>query len=50
MVNAVPNIPVTVEEEEYWQTIGQRIEIVNQKECLFTLEENTWEAMDWVGA
>ena len=37
-----PNIPVTPEEEIYWQEIGQRVEIMNQNESLFTVDEETW--------
>jgi len=37
------DIPVTPEEEIYWQEIDQRIEIVNQHESLLTLDEDTWK-------
>jgi len=37
------DIPVTLEEEIYWQEIEQVIEISNQQESLFTVDDNTWE-------
>ncbi len=49
-MNHPKDIPVTPEEEIYWQEIGDRIEIVNQNLCLFTCEERTWHEMDWRGA
>lgn len=42
-MNHPKDIPVTPEEEIYWEEIGQRIEIVNQQESLFTLDEDTWK-------
>ena len=42
-MNHPKDIPVTPEEEIYWQEIGQRIEISNQHESLFTLDEDTWK-------
>jgi len=42
-MNHPKDIPVTVEEEIYWQEIEQVIEISNQQESLFTVDENTWK-------
>jgi hypothetical protein len=39
------DIPVTPQEEEYWQEIGQRIDVVNISQSLFTTDQETWEGL-----